>query len=849
MGEVYRTDDLRLGQQVALKLLSKRIQEDPRSRRRFLDEIRLARRISHPNVCRVFDVGEVDGRLFLTMEYVDGEDLECLLRRIGHVPRDKALQIARQFLSGLAAIHALGVLHRDLKPANLMLDAGGQLRITDFGVAALAGEIPEGEIGGTPAYMAPESLGGGAASVRSDLYSLGLVLWEVFSGRKVFPSVGERLRGSEEGRPDPLPGGVGPAIEDALLHCLEQDPENRPTSCAEVLASLPGGDPLEAMVADGQTPSPQMVAAAGGKGLVSAKVGVSVLAAIVAGVLGIGLVAGQVMLFGRAGLSKPPELLAEKAREILQSLGHEPGGDVSYGFGNEEEALDYLEADPSRWAGLDEGRIPGMYFWYRQSLTAMVPNNALGIVDAWDPPAYTPGTANIVLDPRGRLLEFQAPPAVQADRPSVSLEPDWRPPFAAAGLDFNQFARVSSDRAPPIACDACSAWEGSYGGGVETPVRVEAGSSSGRPVFFRLTTPWGGPILDQRAVSPRSASALYNALLVLVVAGSLLEARRNLRRGRGDRVGARRLALYVLSITLVQWLLRANHSTGVAAETQLLIGAVSLAAYKAILLCWVPYIALEPRVRRLWPKKVASWARLLAGRFADPLVGRDVLFGLCGAVALQVVLRLYFLVPGWIGRASPRPEAIWPDTLLGPRHFLSEVLRFQDKAIFFGFGLLLLLVFLQWALRVEWLAVLVGIGLVAATWYGEIPTFYPVWSAVVTGLRIAGFVFLLRRFGLLPVIVAIFFDSFLNTFPVALDLSAWYAESTVFALGLVIGLSSAALWVALGRPRAASPPPRSPSEYSDGRRAPSAAPTAASGGNATQHFRRRRAPSAAPTAS
>jgi len=118
MGEVYRADDLKLGQAVALKFL------------------KLARQVSHPNVCRVYDVQETDGRHFLSMEFVDGEDLATLLRRIGRLPRDKAVQIARQLCAGLAAAHEQGILHRNLKPANIMIDGRGRTRITDFGLAA-----------------------------------------------------------------------------------------------------------------------------------------------------------------------------------------------------------------------------------------------------------------------------------------------------------------------------------------------------------------------------------------------------------------------------------------------------------------------------------------------------------------------------------------------------------------------------------------------------------------------------------------------------------------------------------------------------------------------------------------
>ena len=131
----------------------------------------------------------MEGLYFLSMEYVDGEDLGSLLRRIGRLPTDKALEIARKLCAGLAAAHEKGVLHRDLKPANVMLDARGQVLLTDFGLAGLAGEIEGAEVrNGTPAYMAPEQLAGEEVTVKSDIYALGLVLYEIFTGKLPFES-------------------------------------------------------------------------------------------------------------------------------------------------------------------------------------------------------------------------------------------------------------------------------------------------------------------------------------------------------------------------------------------------------------------------------------------------------------------------------------------------------------------------------------------------------------------------------------------------------------------------------------------------------------------------------------
>jgi serine/threonine protein kinase len=255
MGEVYRADDLTLGVPVALKFLPEGLEAQGDRMTRFLSEVRIARQISHANVCRVYDIVEADGQRFISMEYVDGEDLASLLRRIGRYPGDKGVEIARQICAGLAAAHERGVLHRDLKPANIMIDGRGKVRITDFGLAGLAGSIEGAEIqAGTPAYMAPEQLRGREVTVRSDIYSLGLVLYELFTGRPALTaeSRAELLHShatSSVPTPSSVKEDIDPAAERIILRCLEADPRDRPASALAVAAALPGGDPLAAALA------------------------------------------------------------------------------------------------------------------------------------------------------------------------------------------------------------------------------------------------------------------------------------------------------------------------------------------------------------------------------------------------------------------------------------------------------------------------------------------------------------------------------------------------------------------------------------------------------------------------
>lgn len=211
MGEVYRAEDMTLAQDVALKFLPEGSGGDADLLERLHAEVRNARQVSHPNVCRVYNIGESEGRHFIAMEYVDGEDLQSLLRRIGRLPPDKAEEIAYQLCAGLAAAHSVGVLHRDLKTSNVMIDGRGRARITDFGLAVRSEEASLGEPAGTPAFMAPEMLAGHPGSVQTDLYSLGLILYELFTGKNAFePDPQTRKRPDSPTAPFPVRAGAGP---------------------------------------------------------------------------------------------------------------------------------------------------------------------------------------------------------------------------------------------------------------------------------------------------------------------------------------------------------------------------------------------------------------------------------------------------------------------------------------------------------------------------------------------------------------------------------------------------------------------------------------------------------------
>jgi Tfp pilus assembly protein PilF len=243
MGAVWQADDLVLQLPVALKLIRSASEGD---RARILNEVRLARQITHPAVCRVFDVGESVREVFYTMELVQGEDLATLLRRVGRLPSEKVADIARQLSGGLAAAHAQGVLHRDLKPANIVIDQDGQVRITDFGIATSRDQADDAPASGTPGYMAPEQVvRGGPLSEQTDLFALGVVLYELLVGQRPFA---EGVATTAPPRPSTLVPDVNPQLERAIMRALSIDPRRRPASAGAMAeltdgATMPRGRP------------------------------------------------------------------------------------------------------------------------------------------------------------------------------------------------------------------------------------------------------------------------------------------------------------------------------------------------------------------------------------------------------------------------------------------------------------------------------------------------------------------------------------------------------------------------------------------------------------------------------
>jgi serine/threonine-protein kinase len=814
MGEVYRADDLKLGQPVALKFLPDALANDAVARERFYSEVRLARQVSHPNVCRVYDVVDVEGRHCLSMEYVDGEDLASLLKRIGRLPQDKALEIARQLCAGLAAAHDRGVLHRDLKPSNVMIDGRGRARITDFGLAVASGTSAErGETSGTPAYMAPEQLEGRGSTVQSDLYALGLVLYEISTGRKVFDGATfEELRRKHTQESPKVPSkfvaGFDPAIERVILKCLEKDPRLRPSSALQVASALPGGDPLAAALAAGETPSPEMVAAAGEEGALRPVVAWSLFGGVLA--LGIFIVAlsrfSTDLALGPP--SKSPDSLADRARDLARQFGDVARPvDEAWWFAREYDYLRYRalhEPSPKRIRELATGEPGPLSFFYRQSPQFMVPSKAYtppfgggGVVSSTDPPHDVPGMVMLNLDTQGRLRSFRAVPPDQ-DEPieSVGKAVDWAQFFREADLDFARFTPAQPKRVPPAAYDGRAAWQGTSVRHPEVPLYVTAAGYRGKLVYFGVFGPWQGPGTSQatRLFGFAIRGFFVVILFTLLVAGVML-ARRNIRLGRGDRRGALRISAYVFATSMIAWLLRAHHVADVGREWGLLsadLGASLLAGA----FVWLSYVALEPYFRRRWPDLLISWNRLLAGRFRDPLVGRDVLVGTLAGAATAMLLHLSNALPAWLDAPGMTPVPSSELLMKGSREAASFFFFLLGDMTFSAIAIMSLFLLLNLILRKKWLAA-IALGLVdflvslsGENFSIEIPSGF---------LEAAVLVFVVLRFGLLSVAVFRFVAPLLERAPITLDFSRWYSGRSLLALAVFVGIALYGFRLALGR--------------------------------------------------
>jgi serine/threonine-protein kinase len=788
MGEVYRADDLKLGQPVAMKFLPEELSADQAALTRLINEVKIARQVSHPNVCRVYDIGDMDGVHFISMEYVDGEDLGTLLRRIGRLPHDKAVQIARQMCAGMQAAHEKGVLHRDLKPANIMIDGRGSVRIMDFGLAGLAEELKqEGSRAGTPAYMAPEQLQGKGVTARSDIYSLGLVLYEMFTGKPAYrpQSMGELT--ALHDKPLPAVRTIVPEIPDevdaAIMRCVEREPAARHGSALQVAAALGGQDPLAAALAAGEIPSPELVAASGGKGTLRFGVAAGVLATIAALMLVIAAMNPRVRLLG-ADAPRHPSVLVERARDVLKRVGAEhPEADAAWGF---LEAR--LDTKPSMGGEPAPTPLAGMRFWYRESPTPLLQTSANRPLGPDDPPADKAGMNLVVLDAQGRLLKLETSPT-QASATAAGT-PDFKFLLGTAALPTGEPTSVPPAIIPRVAADSRAAWEWRDAEG--RTVRVEAAAVGSTPVYFEVFPRWLGPPNASASSGSGSAGFFSAALLYLLIyGGPIALAWYNWRLGRGDRRGALRLALVVFAGSVLAWFLQARYVLD-ASFFNVLDGVLGRSLFSAAFM-WVLYMAIEPFIRQAWPQALISWSRLLSGEFRDGLVGRDMLVGCAMGAGWTLLVQVLYAFGG-----SPKPLllGVSVEMLQGLRPSVGGLIEVARDAVLYIFIILLLVPISKAIVRklvpasaVVFVILALVFVLLLAQQSGR-GRGDGVAIVGIAGVLLAGIAaYVLSRFGALMLIAAFFTAGVLLNYPVTLDTSSWYFGTGAVAALATLGLA------------------------------------------------------------
>jgi len=804
MGEVYRADDLTLDQTVALKFLPAGVAGDSDRLAQFHAELRIARQVSHKNVCRLYDLGEHEGRRFLTMEYVDGEDLATLLRRIGRLPQDKAVDIARQLCAGIAAAHERGVLHRDLKPANVMIDGDGNVRITDFGLAVAAGDVT-GSRAGTPQYMAPEQLSGGAATVKSDIYALGLVLFEMFTGKRVFEAkTFNELLSLHASRtvtnPSSMVRDLDPAIERVILRCLEPDPTLRPGSALAVAAALPGGDPLAAALAAGETPSPEMVAAAGERSAFSLTIGLSLFAAVLAGLIAVAVLSDQILLTARIPMEKSVDTLEDHAREILASLGYrDKPVDTARGILGLGDYIVYVQRtdrSATRWNGLSNPYIPTLRFWYRTSPRTLEPNGNQWRPGFDDPPMNITNMQLVVTDIAGHLTQFTRVPPQREDTEQLNVPPptmNWSLFFDAAGLDMSTFKLVPSTWVPNTYADDRKAWEGPMPGRPDITLHADAASYRGEPAFFQIAGPWSRTARQSQDVQP--GRSLIRFLLFLLVfglsVGTCILARINYKSGRGDRRGAARLATGWLILYFAAWLIGARFWLEPLTEfTRFLLEYAAPELLDAAII-WLLYMALEPYVRKYSADILMSWSRLLSGRVRDPRVGRDVLVGLVAGLVIGIAGCLVGLVPGWLGYPPVPPRTPQLELIMSTRRAVSLLLRLPTNALINGMVITLLFALVRMMVRRTWIATIVtmvvGTFVVVSQSQGAAQL---LWLFIAYGIILSlVYIGVLVRFGMFPLMMA-YLTNNIVTAGLTADVNKLYAPTSVWLIALVVGMAA-----------------------------------------------------------
>jgi len=707
----------------------------------------------------------------------------------------------------------------------------------------------KGFIVGTPGYMAPELLTGGSPSVQSDIYALGLVLYEVVTGKRAFPfndwaGVLEAQRQDAVRPPSSVVANLDPRIEQVIDQCMASDQARRPSSALAVLAALPGGDPVAEALARGETPSPAAVVASGGVDDLRPWVVGSLLAVIMAGFFVLCWAAPQTRLTGSVPLDFSPEVFEYKAQQMLDGplrytenypdwdwnkVYTARGFDWGYGYRQwlqaRERSGGVVQLPPA-------ALTPPYGFSYRVSRSRIFSPDPNQFVSALTTGGSDRFEAQVVLNPDGRLRFYRAYFGNSTSHPSgYRFEDDvWTPPdppdpaavdaaalLRVAGFDPDSMTPIRPTFWPEVPVDFRLAWLGVpnavQGASESELVRVEAAFKSGRLASFGIMDnrpPEGLPERQETSlehVLRLVERVLGQGMVIGLLFVSVVIVIWNVRMRRGDRRGALRVAVLVVVVLMLRWLLRTRYVGSPDAQFWRLGEALGYAFFIGGL-GFMLYLGLEPLMRRFWPRLLIGWTRALDGRLRDPMVARDLLVGLALGMLMSVIEPVSAVVATAVGEPPPRPFDDSIETLSFGWMALDQLLRVLPAAAINGLLGALMFTLMRLLCRRQWLALLLlfpiaALGFPMAGTFGAMP-----FDLAVNGLKCVVFAFAMLQFGILAGSVAVALYMWTSKAPLTMDFSSWHATPTILLAGLLTVLALFAARHVCGRE--AMPLSRSP---------------------------------------